>query len=72
MFVPYTIANYIILLASISLSLSLSLSLRCREPDYITPDWVHSPKEGAGPRFGEKPSKTKENLGFGPHICPLF
>jgi hypothetical protein len=33
---------------------------------------VHSLQEGIGPRFGEKPLKTMENLGLGPHICPLF
>jgi hypothetical protein len=27
---------------------------------------------GAGPRFGEKPLKTTENLGLGPSICPVF
>jgi hypothetical protein len=29
-------------------------------------------QEGAGPRFGEKPFKTTDNLGLGPPICPLF
>jgi hypothetical protein len=33
---------------------------------------VHSLQEEAGPRFGEKPLKTTENLGLGLPICPLF
>jgi len=33
---------------------------------------VHSLQEGAGPRFGEKPLKTTENLGLGSPICPIF
>ena len=33
---------------------------------------MHSLQEGAGPRFGEKPLKTMENLGLGSPICPLF
>ena len=45
---------------------------RRRVPDYTTPDWVHSLKEGAGPRFGEKPLKTTENLSLGSSIFPLF
>ena len=48
------------------------MKLRRRVPDYTTPDWVHSLQEGAGPRFGEKPLKTTENLGLGPLICPFF
>jgi hypothetical protein len=48
------------------------MKLRHRVPDYTTPDWVHSLQEEAGPRFGEKPLKTTENLGLGPTICPLF
>jgi hypothetical protein len=48
------------------------MKLRRRVPDYATPDWVHSLQEGAGPRFGEKPLKTTDNLGLGPPICPLF
>jgi hypothetical protein len=39
---------------------------------YTTPDRVHSLQEGEGPRFGEKPLKTTENLGLGLSICPLF
>jgi hypothetical protein len=49
-----------------------SMKLRRRVPDYTTPDWVHSLQEEVGPRFGEKPLKTMENLGLGPPICPLF
>ena len=48
------------------------MKLRRRVPDYTTPDWVHSLQEEVGPRFGEKPLKTMENLGLGPPICPLF
>ena len=48
------------------------MKLRRRVPDYTTPDWVRSVQEVAGPRFGEKPLKTAENLGLGPPICPLF
>ena len=48
------------------------MKLRRRVPLYTTPDWVHSLHEEAGPRFDEKPLKTTENLGLGPHICPLF
>jgi hypothetical protein len=44
------------------------MKLRRRVPDYTTPGWVHSQQEGAGPRFGEKPLKTKEYLGLGPLI----
>jgi hypothetical protein len=33
---------------------------------------MHGLHEGAGPRFGEKPLKTTENLGLGPPILPLF
>ena len=29
-------------------------------------------QEGEGPRYGEKPLKTTENLGLGPPISPLF
>ena len=29
-------------------------------------------QEGEGPRFGEKPLKTTENLALDPPICPLF
>jgi hypothetical protein len=32
----------------------------------------HSLQEGVGPRFGEKPLKTTENLDLGPPICSLF
>jgi hypothetical protein len=49
-----------------------SMKLRRRVPDYTTPVWVHSLQEEAGPHFGEKPLKTKENLGLGHPICPLF
>jgi hypothetical protein len=49
-----------------------SMKLRRRVPDYTTPDWVHSLHEGAGPRFGEKPLKTTENLSLGSPICLLF
>jgi hypothetical protein len=45
------------------------MKLRRRVPDYTTPDWVHSQQEGEGPRFGEKPLKTTENLGL---IVTLF
>ena len=48
------------------------MKLRRRVPNYTTPEWVHSLQEGAGPRFGEQPLKTTENLGLGPPICPLF
>ena len=48
------------------------MKLRRQVPDYTTPDWVHSLQERAGPRFGEKPLQTTENLGLGPPICPLF
>jgi hypothetical protein len=48
------------------------MKLRRRVPDYTTPDWVHSLQEEGGPRFGEKPLKTTENLGLGSPICPLF
>ena len=48
------------------------MKLRRQVPDYTTPDWVRSLQEVAGPRFGEKPLKTAENLGLGPPICPLF
>jgi hypothetical protein len=44
------------------------MKLRRRVPDYTTPDWVHSLQERAGPRFGEKPLKTTENLGLGLRI----
>ena len=44
------------------------MKLRRRIPDYATPDLAHSLQEGACPRFGEKPFKTTENLGLGPHI----
>ena len=33
---------------------------------------LYSRTGGAGPRFGEKPLKTTENLGLGPLFCPLF
>jgi hypothetical protein len=46
------------------------MKLRRGVPDYTTPDWVHSLQEGAGPRFGEKPLKTTDNLGLGPPIFP--
>jgi hypothetical protein len=29
-------------------------------------------QKGAGPRFGEKPLKTKENSGLGPLFAPSF
>jgi hypothetical protein len=48
------------------------MKLRRRVSDYTAPDWVHSRQEGAGPRFGEKPLKTTENVGLGPPICALF
>ena len=46
------------------------MKLRCRVQDYTTPDWVYSLREGAGPRFAEKPLKTMENLGLGPPYLP--
>ena len=33
---------------------------------------MHNLQEEVGPRFGEKPLKTMENLGLGPPISPLF
>ena len=39
---------------------------RHRVPDYT------AVQEGAGPRFGEKPLKTTENLGLGPLFAPSF
>ena len=48
------------------------MTLRRRVPDYTTPDRVHSLQEGAGPRCGEKPLKTTENLGLGSPIFPLI
>ena len=48
------------------------MKLRRRVPDYTTPDWVHSLQEGPGPRFGENPLKTTENMGLDPLIAPSF
>jgi hypothetical protein len=33
---------------------------------------VHSLQEGAGPRFGENPLKTTENMGLDPLFAPSF
>ena len=51
------------------------MKLRRRVPDYTTIELgaqSTAVQKRAGPRFGENPLKTTENLGLGPLFAPSF